>query len=318
MEIRQLRNFVAACDLGSFTKAAIQNGVTQPALSQSIGELERVTGHKLLLRDSRGTRITTAGESLLGFARVIVRQHDQAQMELDRLSGTGTGSIQVGLHAAFPEAVIVRAIATLRLSQPLVSVAIRSAAIDSAMLVSKLGDLSWDFAVAAYEDGGELLSDDRLRRDLALTVLSRTSSVVCAAKNHPLHSAASVSAADLCAYPWVVMSQRTADTIGALLEKQERGAKIRVAILTDNLSALVEAVACTNMLCMAPNRLIAQRNGDVLPLNQKVVPALGGRWGVFSNRNTELTKPARSLINHIARESGGDASRDRKSRETSP
>jgi DNA-binding transcriptional LysR family regulator len=311
MEIRQLRNFVATCDLGSFTKAATQIGVTQPALSQSISELERVTGHKLLLRQTRGTRITAAGESLLGFARVIVRQHDQAKMELARLSGAGAGSIQVGLHAAFPESVVIRAIEALRIKEPLLSVTIKSAAIDSAMLVSKLADLSWDFAVAAYEEGGDFLSDDRLRRDLALTVLSRSSSVVCAAKNHPLHKSESVSAADLCAYPWVVTSQRTADKIGALVAKQERGAKIRVGILTETLSGLVEAVACTNMLCIAPNPLVALRDGDVLPLRQQIVPAFWIRWGIFSNKNIELTGPTRSLMNFIARESGADARRER-------
>ena len=50
LEDSRLRVFMAVADEGSFTKAAARLGVTQPAVSQNIADLEKVTGQKLFER----------------------------------------------------------------------------------------------------------------------------------------------------------------------------------------------------------------------------------------------------------------------------
>ncbi|MDA0239905.1 MAG: LysR family transcriptional regulator [Proteobacteria bacterium] len=73
-----LRSFVAVADTGSFTQAAGRVFRTQSAVSQQIQRLEASIGQTLLLREGRHARLTAEGESLLGYARRILKLHDEA------------------------------------------------------------------------------------------------------------------------------------------------------------------------------------------------------------------------------------------------
>ena len=61
MELRQLRYFVRAIELGSMGRAAIDLGVVQSALSQQISRLEGELATRLLQRSARGVLPTDAG-----------------------------------------------------------------------------------------------------------------------------------------------------------------------------------------------------------------------------------------------------------------
>ena len=53
-----IRQFLAVVDAGSFTQAAAQIRVTQPALSSGIAELEKLVGTRLFIRNRRQIRLT--------------------------------------------------------------------------------------------------------------------------------------------------------------------------------------------------------------------------------------------------------------------
>jgi hypothetical protein len=62
-ELRHLRAFVAVARSGSFTRAAGQLLITQPALSRTIQQLESALAVRLLERTSRHVELTAAGGS---------------------------------------------------------------------------------------------------------------------------------------------------------------------------------------------------------------------------------------------------------------
>lgn len=72
--LQQLRYFVAIADSGSFSVAADQQFVSQPALSAQIKELERKLGVTLFERTNRGVLLTTHGVGVLKRARVVLRE----------------------------------------------------------------------------------------------------------------------------------------------------------------------------------------------------------------------------------------------------
>ncbi|WP_165066939.1 LysR family transcriptional regulator [Paludisphaera rhizosphaerae] len=72
MEFQQLRMFLKAAELGSFTGAAREFGVSQPAISQQIGRLEQSLGRQLFERQGRQVALTEAGELLRRRALQIV------------------------------------------------------------------------------------------------------------------------------------------------------------------------------------------------------------------------------------------------------
>lgn len=75
--IAPLRSLVAVADCGGFQRAALSLHLSQAAVSQHVRRLESVIGHRLVERDGRGSRFTSDGERLLGYARRIVALHDE-------------------------------------------------------------------------------------------------------------------------------------------------------------------------------------------------------------------------------------------------
>lgn len=80
---RHLRAFVLLAELGSFSAAAAQLHIGQPALSQAIAKLEEIVGVRLLERTTRAVRLTRAGEEFLKDASRVLG-------ELERLLSHGT------------------------------------------------------------------------------------------------------------------------------------------------------------------------------------------------------------------------------------
>lgn len=68
-----VRAFEAAARLGSFTAAAVETGLTQPAISQRIGQLEKHLGAQLFLRQARTITLTVEGEAWLPHVQAALR-----------------------------------------------------------------------------------------------------------------------------------------------------------------------------------------------------------------------------------------------------
>lgn len=97
MELRQLRYFVAIADAGSFSKAAHQVYVAQPALSQQVAALETELKTKLLVRSSHGVSLTQAGNALYRHARSMLRQVERVREEISQPYSGETGVVALGL-----------------------------------------------------------------------------------------------------------------------------------------------------------------------------------------------------------------------------
>ena len=69
LDFRQLRNFVALVEYGSFNRAAEAVCLSQSAFSRSIQALEQSVGHPLFDRQSKLPTLTLHGQKLLPYAR---------------------------------------------------------------------------------------------------------------------------------------------------------------------------------------------------------------------------------------------------------
>jgi DNA-binding transcriptional LysR family regulator len=89
---RQLLNLLAIAEFGSFNRAAAARGLSQPALSHSIAQLERRLGFEVLDRTHRGSAVNEYGQILLQGARCLEAQiaHTIEAVQLKRLGVCGT------------------------------------------------------------------------------------------------------------------------------------------------------------------------------------------------------------------------------------
>lgn len=114
MDLRHLRHFEATARELSFSRAAETLHITQPALSESIRELETELGTVLFIRSTRHVSLTWPGEILLDEARRILRITDQA-VRLTREAAVGdAGRLRVGAMEGHQPGIVSKALARSR------------------------------------------------------------------------------------------------------------------------------------------------------------------------------------------------------------
>jgi DNA-binding transcriptional LysR family regulator len=112
LDLRKLRSFVAVANRLSFVAAAAELHLTQPALSRQIQSLEKELGVSLLIRDRRGTALTTAGRQLLEDARPLLNSAVGLERRV-RAAARGELRFTIGFMPGVPTTDLVREFASL-------------------------------------------------------------------------------------------------------------------------------------------------------------------------------------------------------------
>jgi len=95
VNIANLTAFVTVVDTGSFSHAAKELGLSQPAVTTQVRSLEDEIGEVLLNRQHRKIELTEAGELLLPYARTILDQIQQAQSSLQEQASEVGGCLTI-------------------------------------------------------------------------------------------------------------------------------------------------------------------------------------------------------------------------------
>jgi DNA-binding transcriptional LysR family regulator len=96
MDTRQLQAFCAVVEKKSFSQAAEQLGVTQPAVSLQVRALEQRLGQSLLDRSGRRVEPTEAGRRLYRSAQRMLALEEQLLDEVSTDNGRLTGTLAIG------------------------------------------------------------------------------------------------------------------------------------------------------------------------------------------------------------------------------
>ncbi len=96
MLLEHLRFFHAVAENGSFTRAAAELLLTQPAVSSQIARLEEELGQKLFERRGKSVQLSRAGEILYSQSRKIFQQLREARTILEDLKNLEAGRLELG------------------------------------------------------------------------------------------------------------------------------------------------------------------------------------------------------------------------------
>jgi DNA-binding transcriptional LysR family regulator len=139
MELRHLRYFIAVASNLSFSEASRRLHVAQPAISQTILDLEDELDVKLLLRTGRGVELTAAGRAFLAEAQETMLRADGAKKAAQRASQGETGCLRIGFLPCAAGPFIPGLIKSYRKEFPNVDVQLR--------------DMNTEQQLKAFEDG---------------------------------------------------------------------------------------------------------------------------------------------------------------------
>jgi DNA-binding transcriptional LysR family regulator len=199
--LRQLKLAVALDEQASVLRAARSLGMSQPAATKLLADLEHESGGPLFVRSNRGVLPNARGEAMIRHARMVLSQVGSAIQELsDMDDGTG-GSVSVGCFYAASATLLPRAIAALRRARPKVSITVTEGGSASLFPLLERGEL--DFVVGRVPEHG-------MHADIVHEILYRETIGILVRKGHRLSRKRSLKLTDLLEEAWLLPPPETA------------------------------------------------------------------------------------------------------------
>lgn len=169
--LRQLRYLDALARHGHFGRAADACGISQPALSMQIKELEDALDATLVERDTRQVRLTKFGEDVIERVRHILRSVDELG-DLARASrGRLSGPLRIGVIPTIAPYLLPAVIASLSQLHPDLDIHVRETV--TPKLIEELNEGRLDTAIVALPVSEPSLSEVPLFTENFLLVRSR-------------------------------------------------------------------------------------------------------------------------------------------------
>ena len=113
--------FIRSVELGSISKAAVDLGYSQSAISRMISSLEAEWELPFLERSRAGLCLTSEGESLLGYARDLVSAHERFGVAVGAVKNLEIGTVRIATFSSVATHVLPKAIEQFLLRYPDVS-----------------------------------------------------------------------------------------------------------------------------------------------------------------------------------------------------
>lgn len=184
LKLHQLRAFVDVARQGSIRAASRLSGLSQPALTKAIQELERELGAKLFIRRQQGVVLTDIGDNFFRHASLVLAELRVAEEDIQQRLGLGGGQVNIGVGGSVARTIMPQVINQFHREYPLVKVRIVEGQLVS--MVHELRQGALDFTINTYDQSHldqELMYERMMEREYKVVVR----------KGHPLEKARSLS-----------------------------------------------------------------------------------------------------------------------------
>lgn len=294
VDLRQIEQVMAVCRAGGITDAARQLGVSQPALSKSIGRLEKQLGVKLFERDGRGARPTRYGRLVAARGPGMLGAVTELRHEISLLASGASGRLRIG---AGPASRIrpLQALAPLIVqTYPLLKLEMRSEG--GGQLMRGMAEGRYDLVFAYYESAAPF-------GDLIRVKVLEDRRIAVVRPGHPaLASGRPLTPREFLSYPVASAGPTPAfrDWTGPLTPDESRNA---TAIVSDDYGVLAACAAASDTIAWGPQFVFEAplRRGELVeaPITW---PARYACWMLTTSTNWRL--PIVKAIAGLARAVG--------------
>ncbi|WGI23825.1 LysR family transcriptional regulator [Halomonas alkaliantarctica] len=290
MDTQSLQAFLAVADTQSFSRAAEQLHLTQPAVSKRIATLESQVGARLFDRIGRRIALTEAGNVLMPQARRILFTVEDSRRALANLSGQVGGKLilatshHIGLHRLPP--------LLKQYTQRHPEVELDLHFLDSEQAYQGVLDGTLEMAVVTLAP--------HPHEQLEVVELWRDRLCFTCAIDHPLAnqtpaSQSLLSLADLCEFNCVMPGAKT--FTGSLIEQRfiEAGLKLPVSMATNYLETLKMMCGVGLGWSLLPEKMI---DSELVEIEVDTAP-IHRPLGYLVHTNRTLSNAARSMIEQL-------------------
>jgi len=282
MTIHQLRIFKAVAKHHSYSRAAEELRLTQPAISAQVRELERTLDATFFERVGRTIVLTEAGKELLAYAQKVCTLIDEAKIAMEELDGLKRGRIALAAVSTAGAYVLPSLLGAFRERHPGISLSLEVT--NRAIVRDRLLHNEVDLVVMGRPPEGvphvaaPFLSDEL---------------VIIAPPTHPLTRAKRIPVSRLAQELFISREVGSGTRLNADEFFHQQGIKISVGLELGNNSAVKEAVAAGLGIALLSRHAIRME----MALKRLVVLDVQGlplrrQWYVVHREDKRLSRAA--------------------------
>lgn len=282
LKLRQLRLLVAVGSHGNIQNAARELGVSQPAATKMIQDLELDFEVKLFDRTNRGVVPTIFGDTLIRHGKLIFAQVSNAAQELDDLNEGNAGRVVIGTLLAASTGVLPAAIDIVLSERPKVAIKISEGTNEVLMPGLLSGEIDLVVGRLPSHRHRDKIKQEKLFDDRVLAVVGT---------QHPLAGRPSVTFGQAKPFGWILPPLET--TLRRQIDHFFVGQQQYLPPLAiESVSYLANRalLRSRDLIGLMPAEVIAQdiENGNLAPLDWDV-PFGQGPVGISYRSDTSLS-----------------------------
>jgi len=262
MDLRQLHTFRMVVERGSFSGAAEELDISQPAVSFQIRALEESVGHRLLDRSGRRVALTEAGEIAYRYTKRMMGIELELERELQELGDRIAGPLVLGSSTGPGELVLPQLLGRFAAAHP--DVVVRLAVLDTQTVCDRVLEEELELGIVGAA---------RQQRGLVFEPFMRDELVAIVPPGHRFAGRERLTIAELVSEPLLV--QQEGSGVRAVVEQAMRDAGIRDRDLTIAMelglqqsvkAAVLDGFGITVISRLAVEREVADGSLVALPL----------------------------------------------------
>jgi DNA-binding transcriptional LysR family regulator len=293
LKTRQLALLVYLEEEGTLARAAAAAGLTQPAASKLLRQVENILDVRLFERNSRGMAPTRYGEILVRHARMALSGLGHAREEITALKSGLAGKATIGAVLSPGTHIVPMAIARVKQRYPGLLIGME---IDpSRQLVQRLLQGHLDMVVGRVLE--TTCADELLYEPLA----ADEPHAVIAGAQHPLAGRAGLDLEDLIDQPWILPPEGNLVRDRLFSMFIERGLAMPTNIVESlSLPAITSLLQQSNYLVALPEQAVQHscKAGSLTVLLRNLPVGLGG-FGLITRRHHKPSPGAQCLLNTL-------------------
>lgn len=293
LTLRQLQVFTSVCAQRSYSRAAEEMALTQPAVSLQIRQLEELVGQPLFEYVGKKLYTTEAAEALLKASIDVFGRLESLDMQLSDLQGSLRGQLRLAVESS-AKYFVPHLFAAFKRQHPEVNLTL--AVVNRAQVVKRLADNRDDLVIMSM-----------VPQDMALEFLPFLNNpiIAVAPPDHPLCNLASLTLKDLAAFPLLVREAGSGTRKACEEYFQQKRAHFANTLEVASMEAQRECVIAGLGLALLPRHALVQElaNGLLRELPVEELP-LYRSWCLVQSRGKRLSPVAQAFAAFIRRERG--------------
>lgn len=290
--LRQIEAFLTTAELGNFSRAAERLGISQPALSQAVRDLEATLGLPLFTRTTRRVSLTDAGQRFRDHALKGVEEIDHALRTARDTAALRLGHLRIAAPPLLAATIVPPAIAAFAATHPGITFALADTGTED--ILTRLRDGRADLGFGTFPP-----SDDNLTRRTVL----RDALVAAVPPGHPLIGT-TPDWRDLADHPVITLTRDSGIRLLVEMGFDRAATPFRPAYEVTQITTALALSRAGLGVAILPGYALAASDLTAIPLTG---PPIGREVVILTPRDRALPPAALPFADTLARLMAGQA-----------